>query len=353
MKNEINGLVANLPPPKGEAPWSLVRLIAVLTLLACLPNTRASSTEPSKDELSLSQVPAWVFPMNPPAPASPAPFDRVSPLHVPNSKVSFTDAELNDLFKAPDWHPGSHSAMPSIVANGRPPDVYACGFCHTAGGQGRPENASLAGLPAAYILSQLADFRSGERKSAWSGPYRPVDRMIQAAKNATAEELSMAATYFAAQSLQPRVAVVETESVPRSHVVGWVYAGEQVGESEPLGKRLLEFAPDAVRHESRDDELCYIAYVPPGSVARGRHIAQAGSDSPANACNSCHGPQLRGVELVPPIAGRSPTYILRQLLAFQTGTRKGATGLPMHAVVKNLRIGEMIDAAAYAGSLPP
>jgi len=32
--------------------------------------------------------------------------------------------------------------------------------------------------------------------------------MIQAAKNATAEELSMAATYFAVQSLQPRVAVV-------------------------------------------------------------------------------------------------------------------------------------------------
>ena len=291
--------------------------------------------------------------MNPPTPANPASLDKVSPLHVPNSKVTFTESELSDLFKAPDWHPESHSAMPSIVANGRPPDVYACGFCHTAGGQGRPENASLAGLPTAYILSQLADFRSGERKSAWSGPYRPADLMIHAVKNATAEELSTAATYFAAQSLQPRVVVVETERVPRSHIVGWVYAAEQDGENEPLGKRLSEFAPDAVRHETRDDEMRYIAYVPLGSVNRGKHIAQAGSDSPAYACSSCHGPQLRGVGLVPPIAGRSPTYILRQLFAFQSGARIGATGLPMRDVVKNLRIGEMIDAAAYAGSLPP
>lgn len=314
-------------------------------LLACLSGTPVKS--------SPSQVPAWVFPMNPEASASPPPFNSVSPLHIPHSEVSFTEAELNDLFKAPDWHPESHDPMPSVVASGRPPDVYACGFCHTAGGQGRPENASLAGLSADYMAAQLEDFRSGRRLSAWSGAYRPADRMISAVTGATKEELSSAAAYFSAQSLRPRVVIVETERVPRSRVVGWVYAAEQGMGSEPLGQRLLEFAPDADRHEKRDDEMRYVAYVPPGSIGRGRHIAQAGLDSPANACRSCHGPRLRGAGLIPPIAGRSPTYILRQLLAFQTGARSGQTGLPMRGVVKSMKIGSMIDAAAYAGSLPP
>src|SRR6266700_2833658 len=304
MDNYFDGSRANAQLPRAGTRWRLVLTVAVLILIAYVPGTSVSAIESSKDIPGPSDVPAWAFPLNPPAPSNPAPFDKVLSLHVSNSKASFTEAELNDLFNAPDWHPTSHSEMPSIVADGRPPDVYACGFCHTPGGQGRPENASLAGLPAAYILSQVADFKSGAR-------------------------------------------------VPRSHVVGWVYVAEKDGGGEPLGQRLLEFAPDAVRHENRDDEMRYIAYVPLGSIDRGKLIAQAGSDSPANACSSCHGPQLRGVGLIPPIAGRSPTYILRQLLAFQTGSRSGATGLPMRTVVKNLKIGGLIDAAAYAASLPP
>ena len=54
-----------------------------------------------------------------------------------------------------------------------------------------------------------------------------------------------------------------------------------------------------------------------------------------------------------PIAGRSPSYILRQLLAFKTGARAGTTGQPMTAVVTNLQLNNMIDVAAYAGSLQP
>jgi cytochrome c553 len=298
-------------------------------------------------------VPAWVFPLNPPTPSNPAPYDSVKLLHVPNSKVTFTEAQLNDLFAAPDWHPHSHAVMPAVVSRGRPPDVYACGYCHTAGGQGRPENASLAGLPAAYIISQVADFKSGARKSAWLGPYRPADRMIHAATHATANEVSAAARYFSAQRLLPRVLVVERAQIPRPHVVGWVYVAEKSGGVEPLGERLLEFAPDAAHHENRDDEMRYIAYVPPGSIRRGKLIAKEGSNGLTTPCISCHGPDLRGVGLVPPISGRSPTYILRQVLAFQTGARSSETGLPMHAVVAKLKIMDMIDLAAYAASLPP
>jgi cytochrome c553 len=332
------------------------RQLAVLTALASIlitPFASVNAIDASKDYAGQFEVPGWVFPLNAAPPPNPPPYDHVRPLRVPNSNVAFTEAELNDFFSAADWRPTSHGAMPAVVAHGHPPHVYACGFCHTVSGQGRPENASLAGLPAAYIMTQVADFKSGARKSVWHGPYRPADLMIHAATHATEEEVSLAAEYFAAQSLHPRVVVVERDQVPISHVVGWVYAADKSGEVEPLGERLLEFAPDEARHENRDDAMRYVAYVPPGSIARGERIAHAGTDSPANACVTCHGPQLRGVGPIPPIAGRSPTYILRQLLAFQTGARSGATGLPMRTVAENLRIGNMIDAAAYAASLPP
>jgi cytochrome c553 len=298
-------------------------------------------------------VPIWVFPMNPPAPPNPQPYDTLQPRHVPNGSVVFTEAELNDLFAAPDWHPTSHDAMPPVVSRGRSANVYACGFCHTPGGQGRPENASLAGLPAAYIINQVADFKSGARKSAWQGAYRPADLMIHEAIHATGNEVSEAAEYFSAQRLKPRVVIVERNRVPQSRVVGWVYVANGDHSDELLGERLLEFAPDADRHENRDDEMRYVAYVPRGSIKRGKLAAKTGTTGLTPACVSCHGPDLGGIGLVPPISGRSPTYILRQLLAFQTGARSGEMGLPMRAVVESLKIGDMIDLAAYAASLPP
>jgi len=331
--------------------WRWPGLLCVL--LAFLPAASASAHESPNENPGPEVVPSWVFPLDSTPPSRSAPFNSLLPLHIPGSRRSFTHTEVNDPFYAPDWHPASHSVMPGIVASGRPPEVFACGYCHLPGGQGRPENASLAGLPAAYILSQLADYRSGARSSAANGPYAPADFMIHTVRNATVEELSTAAAYFSAQSLRPRTVIVETERVPRSHVVGLVYTAVRGGGSEPLGQRLLEFAPDADRHENRDDGMRYVSYVPRGSVGRGRHLAKAGLDSPANACVSCHGPQLRGVGLIPPIAGRSPTYILRQLIAFKTGARSGATGEPMRNVARNLNLSDMIDAAAYAASLPP
>jgi cytochrome c553 len=239
------------------------------------------------------------------------------------------------------------------VAHGRAPDVYACGFCHSAGGQGRPENASLAGLPARYIIQQVTDFRSGARHSAWRGPYRPPDLMIHLSEHVTSDEVAQAAHYFSQQQLKSHVVVVERARVPRSHVVGWVYAAIPGAGDEPLGERLLEFAPDITRHEHRDDDMRYVAYVPVGSISRGQSMATTGANGLTVACISCHGDKLQGVGLVPRIAGRSPTYLLRQLLAFQTGARAGATGLPMLPVVANLEISNMIDVVAYAASLQP
>lgn len=103
----------------------------------------------------------------------------------------------------------------------------------------------------------------------------------------------------------------------------------------PLGERLMEFAPDTELHECRADDM---RYMPLGSVGRGRSIARSGEGGPTTACVTCHGENLQGVGLIPPLAGRAPTYILRQLLAFKTGARAGATGQPMRVVVATLQI---------------
>ena len=56
--------------------------------------------------------------------------------------------------------------MPNIVAFGRKPAVQACGYCHLPTGNGRPENARLAGLPYDYIVGELKAYREGKRRSS-------------------------------------------------------------------------------------------------------------------------------------------------------------------------------------------
>ena len=69
-------------------------------------------------------------------------------------------------------------------------------------------------------------------------------------------------------------------------------------------------------------------------------------------CVTCHGLGLRGGPIGPPLAGRSPTGILRQLYAFRLGTRSGANAALMQPIVASLTPPDMLALAAYAGSLP-
>ena len=339
-------------PPIARPTWPTsvrksgkrIRIAAALALLSVSSMTLAADDG--------FVVPAWPYPGNPASgAAAPAPPDDTTLLHLPHSSRAFTRAQVKDLFAPPDWYPERHPAMPGIVAQGRKPAVHACAYCHLPDGQGRPENAALAGLPAAYIEAQVADFRSGSRRSAWHGPYLPTDLMLASAESATDAEVASAAAYFSALRLTRRVEVVETDSVPRTREAGWMYVVADGAGSEPLGQRIIEVALDQERHELRDSQSAYRAYVPTGSIARGRRIAQDGPGAPALACASCHGADLRGAGTIPPLAGRSPTYIVRQLLAFRTGARAAAAGEPMRPVVAVMDIEEMIDAAAYAASL--
>ena len=64
------------------------------------------------------------------------------------------------------------------------------------------------------------------------------------------------------------------------------------------------------------------------------------------------GPALRGVASVPPRAGRSPSYLVRQLWDIQHGARTGPVVAPMVAAVQGLEVDGIVAVMAYAASLP-
>ena len=78
--------------------------------------------------------------------------------------------------------------MPELVAHGKRPDVRACSLCHYPNGKGRPENAGVSGLPVAYFIQTMADFKTEARKSADSR--KANTNLMIACKGATDEEES-------------------------------------------------------------------------------------------------------------------------------------------------------------------
>jgi len=298
----------------------------------------------------VTEAPAWAMPLGPAASPS---ADSMTPHRMPGSRMAYSKAYLRDWFQVADWYPESHPVMPSVVSHGRRPAVFACAYCHLANGAGRPENATLAGLPAKYIEQQVAAMRSGARSTPWHTPNKPQDMMRRVADSASAAEVREAARYFAKVPLRRPARVVEGVGIPRVKPGRGVYFLVPGGGDEPLGARLVEVAGDEERHELHDPNVEYVTYVPPGSIARGKTLATQGIPGVVQSCTTCHGPRLRGIDLVPPIAGRSPSYLLRQLLGFATGARATAAGQPMRAVAAALTLDDMISAVAYAGSLAP
>ena len=323
---------------------SSVFLLPFVATLICA----AASSSPNASVAG--EPPAWAYPVPSPDFKSEADNGRIR--RVPDSKAGYTLTQLRDRFLAPDWHPADHPRMPAIVAHGRKPYVYACGFCHRADGPGGPENASLAGLPYAYIVRQMSDYKSGKRSTAL--PERlPQASMIALAKALADDEVQAAAKYFS--SLKPRknAHVVETDRVPKTYAANWVLAVREGAEKEALEHRILETPENLERFESRDTHATFIAYVPPGSLREGSAIVHGQRASIAPPCVTCHGEHLRGQGAVPSIAGRSPSYIVRQLYDFQTGVRNGRGALLMKPSVARLSADDMISIAAYLASLQP
>jgi cytochrome c553 len=71
------------------------------------------------------------------------------------------------------------------------------------------------------------------------------------------------------------------------------------------------------------------------------------------ACASCHGPDLMGTNDVPPLAGRSASYLARHLYDFQRETRIGRSSPLMRVVAAHLTEADMVAVTAYLASLQP
>jgi cytochrome c553 len=300
-----------------------------------------------------AEIPSWAYPLNPPGGgATQAASDDKTLYEVPDSAVKLTKAQIGGRPVVPDWHPGDHPAMPDIVAKGRGNDVRACGFCHQPSGVGRPENAALAGLTPEYIRDQVLAFRNGERQG--SEPKRtPQNLMIALAKGVTDAEITQAAVYFSELKPKSFVKVVEAATVPKTTVAGGMVVKAHEGGMEPIGNRMIEVPDDFERAENRDPRTTYTAYVPPGTLAKGRALVTTGGNGKTIACGICHGPDLKGVGDIPMIAGRSPSYIIRQLYDIQNGTRSGSDTALMKQVVAKMTTEDMIAVAAYAASQQP
>ena len=292
--------------------------------------------------------PEWAYPVNPPD-FKPPEEDGV-PRRVPGSSATYTVTQLRDRFIAPVWHPSEHPPLPPVVAQGRKPDVFACGFCHRADGPGGPENANLAGQPAAYIMQQMVDFRSGARKT--SVAKRNVDLMISLSKPMTDAEIADAAAYFAALKPRAVIKVVETDTVPKTFITFNHLAALPSGEKEPIGKRIVEVPEVLEQFANRDTHAQFIAYVPPGSVKRGEALVKTGAGKTIQ-CTICHGPDLKGLGNMPGIVGRSPSYMVRQLYDLKSGARAGPYSSMMKPVVAELSVDDMAQIAAYLATQAP
>jgi cytochrome c553 len=371
-------------------------LAAILGLwgLTVLVSAQAPTAAPiwtvvpvDRSKVDYSQMPLWAYGVvetphatdpqavqgapwaPPPAPIPPAELARKR--RVEGSPLTFSRGEFRGSIV--DWFPEDHpNPMPSIIklgpaalgSAGRP-----CGACHLSDGSGRPENASPAGLPAKYILRQLSDFRNGLRFSVEPGKGNS-NTMVNLARAMTEEEMKQAADYFSAVKWRPHVTVIETNLVPATRIQGELFIPlvNKVTEhklTEPIGKRILEVPTDVeVNQILRNSRGTWIAYVPVGAIARGEHLVTTGGSSIVNnqivlgraaACTTCHGADLRGMAPdIPPLAGRSPSYLAREIFDIQQGTRVGSYPLMplMKKAVEKLTAEDIIDITAYLASLP-
>ena len=170
-----------------------------------------------------------------------------------------------------------------------------------------------------------------------------------------ADLAGMPAEYFAALTPNRFVKVIETAMPPKTYVSAAGRHRQIVpnGGTEPIGSRIIQIPENPMGTTIRDPHAGFIAYVPPGSIQRGANLVKTGGAGKTVQCALCHGEALTGLGEVPRIAGLQPVYIARQLITIQNGTSNGTAVALMKKAVSNLTERDVIDISAYLGSLPP
>jgi cytochrome c553 len=320
--------------------WAIMKNLIWMLVLALLivPSAGAqTSQQGSGKDLSWAfAVPDRVQPTE----------DDPGPRHIPGSAKAYTPGQIDDLFNPPDWFPEEHGPLPAIVEHGVPGAAQACGSCHLMSGLGHPESANLAGLNAIYIMREMADFKSDVRRDAV--------RMNQISMAVSEVGSLQAAKWFAGLKPKIWVKVIEANTVPKTYVSKTrMRLPLASGGTEPIGNRIIEVPEDPARATSRDPHSGFIAYVPPGSLAKGEALVKTGGSGKTIQCAICHGESLGGLGEIPRIIGVSPLYVARQLYGFQMGTRNGSLDVLMKAVVAHLSDDDIVAISAYLASRNP
>ncbi len=340
------------------------RLVGVAVLVSGVAMTLGAMQAAEQAPL---QQPAWAYaipPAPPPGATPPAPArDDGKIFSMTGSTKQFTFNQIrgrrdNDTparIAPADWFPGDHPNMPKIVSDGdESRGIIACSLCHYPNGKGRAENAAPAGLPKEYIVRTLKNMKNDQRASA-ERRKNNTQAMVSFAKAMTDQEIDAAADYFAAMKWTPWIKVVESDISPKVRSAAGLYIpleGADAG-TEPLGNRIVEVPENPEATEMlRHPRSGFVAYVPIGSVAKGKDLATTGGNGKTTACTICHGADLNGVGSVPGIGARSPSYNARQLNDFKQGARHGDMADLMRNVVANLSQEDVVNLTAYLASLP-
>ncbi len=325
-------------------------LWAIAIAVVLIPATRMAA----QDGQGKADPLPWAYGVTPPPPPGTPPAQPdLSTKHVPGSTMAFTLPQVRDAYGPADWHPDDHGVMPDIVAHGKKPDVIACSLCHYPNGKGRAENAGVSGLPTEYFIKTMMDFKNGDRASAEPRKAN-AKRMAGFAKTMSDEEIKASAEYFASIKWTPWIKVVESKTNPKYRIAGGLFLKADGNETEPLGMRIIEVADDAEATETlRDDHSPFTAYVPIGSLKKGEALVTTGGNGKSVQCGVCHGADLKGIGPIPPLAGRSPSYLARQIYDFQHGARHGSWSPLMKKAVEKLNDEDIVDITAYIASLQP
>src|SRR6266567_3986717 len=194
-------------------------------------------------------LPDWAF--NIPDKIQPSAVRPEGIVRANGSTREYEAAKIAGNANPPDWFPEEHGPAPRSV-NGDTGITMACGSCHLMSGQGHPESADLAGMPAEYLIRQMAYYKAGTRKDD--------ARMGPIARATSDEDVHQAAEYFAA--LKPRTFVKVIESaIPPTTFIATAGRHRQLhpsGGTEPIGHRILEIPADPFGTEIRDPHAGFI-----------------------------------------------------------------------------------------------
>lgn len=326
-------------------------VVVVAVVRGGTPATAQQPPAPAASAPVPAGLPDWAYtpppPPGGPPPISALPADDSAVVSIAGTSKTFTRGQLRAQKETMDWHPEDRrGTIPDIARFGKQ-GVRQCTLCHLPDGSGRPENAPISGYHPTYFVQQMQDFRDGLRKSA--DPRKAnTNLMANFAKATTREDDVAAAEYFAQQPYPRRIKVIEATTAPKVRLQGGMHMAVPANEGGgmvpiPAGE-IVEIPDDNLRAEARDTRLTWTAYVRPGTLSRGKQVAAK------YQCATCHGQNLEGIGPVPALAGRSPSYTMRQLFDMKTGARRGPWAELMKATVTAMSIEEMAAVSAFAAS---